>query len=311
MIACEVDHNYSLNFPLTDRPMPSHWSEPTSSVQDVCDEIDAIMKTEHEDVILLDHSLPAPSLDLDLDSLSEFLDNPSSSTSTSYTQPLSINETSTTSAYSSLGISPKFTSLSIHPNATFSFPSIPNQPSMPVQELNPSVLGTSYPFQLPNNLPSTSSDVKRFRSASMNDGNLTYMTQQNMAKLDPLRYRPTNYIPRIPSENKRKSPTSSSADLLYPLLLAPRPPSHSFSAVGNPPPFRLKSNLSSSYDDNAGLHFPAQTLFSLNQFVNHEPTSPPAQKRHSLVGFPVEEIKGQLNEEVFFHHHHHPASIFR
>jgi len=120
------------------------WLDQPTSNTDFCDAIDAIMKHEHEDVILLNNSLsPGVQLELDLDSISDLLENPStipavrtqalspmspsSPTTADYTQPLNTysmtptscatfpvnnnpqSNTTTASVYSSLGISPKFT----------------------------------------------------------------------------------------------------------------------------------------------------------------------------------------------------------
>jgi hypothetical protein len=211
------------------------WLQQPTSNNDFCDAIDEIMKHEHEDVILLDDALSSgTSLELDLDSISDLLEpsstapvtststvSPSSSSSTTtttdYTQPLNIyNMTQTsypvnnnsqsnppTSTYSSLGISPQFTTLSInqhhHPfspppqdlnNSSsllqpFSRSSLTINsknnlhppPYVQTQQQDSSALGTSYPFELQmNNGPL---DVKRFRSASMNEG----ATQQQQTKL--------------------------------------------------------------------------------------------------------------------------------
>ena len=175
------------------------WSNQTSSTNDFCDEIDEIMKHEHEDVILLDDSLSATPLDLDLDSISDLLENPpSSSTSSSFSQPLNITDlpstftinnnnnsqsnTTTTSAYSSLGISPKFTTLSINNNPFQQFLQSNNLHVLPYiqpQQQDNTILGRSYPFELQSNTNGPS-DVKRFRSASMNDGP---SSQQQQTKL--------------------------------------------------------------------------------------------------------------------------------
>jgi hypothetical protein len=183
------------------------WSDPLSTITgDICDEIDAIMKHEHEDVILLDHSLPVTPLNFDFDSLSDLLENPSSS-NTSYTQPWTINEhlsssdnlltttnnsqsNTTTSAYSSLGISPKFTTLSIHPASSLSLSYVPTKTIQLAKcpaEQEASVLATSYPFPLVMKTMSSaslSSDVKRFRSASMNESStICQQTSANCRKL--------------------------------------------------------------------------------------------------------------------------------
>jgi hypothetical protein len=171
------------------------WSDQPSSTNDFCDEIDEIMKHEHEDVILLNNSLSGTPLDLDLDSISDLLENPpSSSTTSSFTQPLNITDlpststtftinnnnsqsnTTTTSAYSSLGISPIFTTLSINNNT---FQHLPPYIQQPKQEN--SILGRSYPFELQSNT-NGQSDVKRFRSASMNDGPSRQQQQNKLGK---------------------------------------------------------------------------------------------------------------------------------
>lgn len=230
-------------------------AQPTAN-NDFCDEIDEIMKHEHEDVILLDDPLSSgTNLDLDIDSISDFLDtrpsggataaasaqasaaasavSPMSPASTTdYSQPLNIysipqttfpltnnsqsNATTAAaaaSAYATLGISPQFTTLSINPHQ---HPFSPNsqdstnssahlqpfgqssllmnsknnlrpppyvqsqqhlQQQQQQQQQDSSVLGTSYPFQVQLNTDSL--DVKRFRSASMNEG----ATQQHQTKI--------------------------------------------------------------------------------------------------------------------------------
>jgi len=165
------------------------WSDPVSTTNDFCDEIDEIMKHEHEDVMLLNDSLSGTPLDLDLDSISDLLENPPSSSteplnitdlpSTSTTFTLNNNSqsnttTTSTSAYSSLGISPKFTTLSINTNPFQQFIQsnnlhLPPYVQQQQQQQDNSVLGRSYPFEVQNN-SNGQSDVKRFRSASMNDG---------------------------------------------------------------------------------------------------------------------------------------------
>lgn len=216
------------------------WLEQPTLNKEFCDAIDEIMKHEHEDVILLDEALSSGTpLELDLDSISDLLETSpslpvnstsnispmsppvSSSTTTDYTQPLNIynitptgyslnnnnnnsQSNQTASAYSSLGISPQFTTLSINQHHhSFSPPSHDSnnsstllqscgRTSLPInsknnlhpppyvqsqQQQDSSVLGTSYPFELQiNNGPL---DVKRFRSASMNEG----ATQQQQTKL--------------------------------------------------------------------------------------------------------------------------------
>jgi hypothetical protein len=179
------------------------WTDPTSSTNDFCDEIDEIMKHEHEDVMLLNDSLSGTPLDLDLDSISDLLENPAStSTTSSFTQPLNITDlpstftinnsqsnTTTTSAYSSLGISPKFTTLSINTNPFQQFIQSTNLHLPPYvqqqqnQQKDNSILGRSYPFELQSNT-NGQSDVKRFRSASMNDGPSLQQQHNKLGKIN-------------------------------------------------------------------------------------------------------------------------------
>lgn len=210
------------------------WFDQSTSNKELCDEIDEIMKQEQEDVILLDEALAAgTALDPDLDSFSDLLGNPSSLSSsaaavspmspstgnnTGYTSPRNVYELpptscptyavnnsqskSTTGSYSSLGISPKFTTLSIHqhhhhpysppaqetnhsstlfPKFTPSPVSINSKnnlhPPPYVQQQDNTGLGPPYNFDLP--MSNGPSDVKRFRSASMNEG----ATQQQQARI--------------------------------------------------------------------------------------------------------------------------------
>ena len=186
------------NSPLTD------WTtDEISSTNRFCNEIDEIMKHEHEDVIVLDDSLSIPPLDLDIDSISDLLENPSSSSpliTSNLSQPLNINGLSSpsstfsttnnnsqstptsTSAYSSLGISPKFTTLSLNHNP-FQQYFQSNNLQIPtfVPQQDSSVLGTSYPLP-PQSHTSITPDVKRFRSASMNDGPSLHQQQTKLGK---------------------------------------------------------------------------------------------------------------------------------
>lgn len=136
------------------------------------------MKHGQEDVISLDNPLSVNPLDLDLDSISDLLENPqsSSSTTSSFTQSLNLNDlsptlnknsqpTPTTSAYSSLSISPKFTVLSLNHNHFQQFMQSNNTHLPPyIQQQD-----NSRTFELQSNT-NGQSDVKRFRSVSMNDG---------------------------------------------------------------------------------------------------------------------------------------------
>lgn len=186
---------------LTDWP-----TDEISSTNNFCNEIDEIMKHEHEDVIVLDDSLSIPPLDLDIDSISDLLENPSSSSMTSnLSQPLNINDLSSstfgttnsnsqstptsTSAYSSLGISPKFTTLSLNHNPFQQYFQSNNLqiPTFTPQQDN-SVLGTSYPQQLQSHT-STTPDVKRFRSASMNDGPSLHQQQIKIGEYEKKQFR--------------------------------------------------------------------------------------------------------------------------
>jgi hypothetical protein len=169
-----------------------------SSTNDFCNEIDEIMKHEHEDAISLDDTLPITSLDLDLDSISDLLENPRSSssatTASSFTQSLNVNDlsptlnnnnnnsqsnTATTAAYPSLSLSPKFTILSLNNNHFQQF-NQPNNSHLPlhVQQQANTILSASRSFELQSNTNGPS-DVKRFRSASMNDGPSLQQQQQN------------------------------------------------------------------------------------------------------------------------------------
>lgn len=332
-------------------------AQPTAN-NDFCDEIDEIMKHEHEDVILLDEALSSgTNLDLEIDSISDFLDNPSTVpgtvttpavasavspmspvSTTDYSQPLNIyavqpttfpltnnSQTNTAaSAYSSLGISPQFTTLSINPHqhpfspnsqetnnssthlqpfGQSSFllnsknnlrppPYVQSQQQIPQiqQQQDNSVLGTSYPFQL--QLNNDALDVKRFRSASMNEG----ATQQHQTKLgmhllslftietmilflldpllfDPYRFKasaygnPPYYHSRTTSSTNTTATTTSSTSSLstdvssnsaWPFAGPPRPASSSFSEVlDQQQQLRLQNNLSASYG--------GSSFYSLNQ----------------------------------------------
>jgi hypothetical protein len=168
-------------------------SNETTSTNDFCDEIDEIMKHEQEDVMSLNDSLPTTPVDLNLESISDLLENPrsssSSSTTPNFTQSLNINDLSptinnnnsqsnplpptTTSAYS-----PKLTILSLNNNHFQQFIQS-NNSHLPlyVQQQDNSILGASRPFELQSNT-NGQSDVKRFRSASMNDGSSLQQQQQ-------------------------------------------------------------------------------------------------------------------------------------
>ena len=143
----------------------------------------------------LDQSLSATSLDLDLDSISDLLENPRS-TSRNFTQTLTINDlsptfttpmhpnslsntTTNTSAYSSLTTSPKLAFSNLNSNQLSSFPSY----VQPRENFNfdPS---RSLEFQ---------TDVKRFRSASMNDGPSLY-PQQNKQGISDSSHSYFNYF---------------------------------------------------------------------------------------------------------------------
>lgn len=172
------------------------WSDPLPTTNVFCDEIDEIMKQEHEDVVLIDDSLYPTPLDFDLDSMSDLLPNQSSPATSCFTQPLNITDltptsgmfnnnnshsigTTGTSGYSSSDISPKFITLTIDNNHlqqfiqsnNLSISSIVQQQQQQQQseQQENDMLGRSYPFERQNNM-NESLDVKRFRSASMNEG---------------------------------------------------------------------------------------------------------------------------------------------
>jgi hypothetical protein len=162
-------------------------SNETTSTNDFCDEIDEIMKHEQEDVMSLNDSLPTTPVDLNLESMSDLLENPRSSSTPNFTQSLNINDLSPTinnnsqsnplppitSAYS-----PKLTILSLNNNHFQQFIQS-NNSHLPlyVQQQDNSILGASRPFELQSNT-NGQSDVKRFRSASMNDGSSLQQQQQ-------------------------------------------------------------------------------------------------------------------------------------
>ena len=196
----------------------AYWPDQSPSNNDFCDEIDEIMK--HEDVILLDDSLSATPLDLDLDTISDLLETPSPSTPmTNFSQPLDINGLPTpstgfslnshsqshtnASAYSSLGISPQFNTLSLHNNPLVSLQQYFQSnnlhlPAHPEQQ-DQSILATSYPFELPCN-SNGPSDVKRFRSASMNDG--PSLQESKLGRLGDRRSMPLDRLAEFLRERK-------------------------------------------------------------------------------------------------------------
>lgn len=212
------------------------WLNPALSNNELCDEIDEIMKQEPEETDLLCQNLPTTGLNLD--SIADILDNPAAlsgtaamspispaSSSTDYSQPLSnydyssnntygvtnSSSNSATSPFSGLGIAPKFNTLTInqhhHP---FSPPSKENNHSTSfLSTFSPSAQSLQsktnlhpphylqqqqhqdnrplYSFGL--TLNNDQSDVKRFRSASMNEG-ATQQQQTRMGKTKP----PSNYV---------------------------------------------------------------------------------------------------------------------
>jgi hypothetical protein len=114
--------------------------------------------------------------------------------------------------------------------------------------------------------------------------------------------------------------TDVSSNTAWPFVGCPRPTSNSFSEVLNQQQqLRVNNNLSASYGGSPSfyslqqqnqtrflpdINFPPQqttncTLYSLNQPSNDAISPPPsglARKRTSLVGFPVEEIKGKSKQ---------------
>lgn len=201
------------------------WLDQASSNTELCDAIDEIMKQEHEDIILDQSFSSGDPLDISLDRfpgnlepntpvspLSSILSTTTNDYSSSNnifdapTKPYSIfpinNSQNNTAAasYSALGISPQFTSLSIHSQRNpYPPPTQDNKHSMkfPPQFVPSSMAGNSktilhpppysqqqndtrvtgsYGFDLGVNLGE--SDVKRFRSASMNEGATYQQTRQ-------------------------------------------------------------------------------------------------------------------------------------
>ena len=129
--------------------------------------------------VSLDDSLAGTPLHLDLDSISDLLEN-SRSNSTNFTQSLTITDlsptmpssnTTTTSSFSSAGTSPKLPLLHQF--------SLSNNPSHLLSLTHPretSKFGASRPLEFQTN----QLDVKRFRSASMNDGPSLYPQQTEL-----------------------------------------------------------------------------------------------------------------------------------
>lgn len=160
------------------------WAQPFPSNNSVANEFDGMSKQEHEDVILFDHSFPVTSFDFGLDLMSDLLNSNEQSEPvpmTNLTEPLNIDDrfsssfqqshpNQNSSVYSSLGISPQFTGLSIHHSEAL--PST-NQQTTLVPNYSQSILATSYPLPI-QSFPLIPPDIKRFRSASMNDGPTCY-----------------------------------------------------------------------------------------------------------------------------------------
>lgn len=309
-------------------------SNQTSSTNDFCDEIDEIMKHEQEDDISLDNPLSVNPLDLDLDSISDLLENPQSSSN--FTNTLNLNNISPTTLQNtntnlptitrttSLGIGPKFTVLSLNHNQ---FPQImqSNNSHLPsyIQSQDNSTLNTSRPFDLSNNT-NGSLDVKRFRSASMNDG--PSLLQQHHNKLgkfphslsnlisfcfslsldtqffDPYRFKSTNYINPPPYQGKPASPLDTSANQAWAFAGPPRPASNSFSEIENQQQqIRLNNSSNVVYRNPTRFlnnhSYPQQTLFSIHQSSN-ENLDLSRKRPLSLADYPVEEIKGII---IFFY----------
>ena len=200
------------------------WLDQASSNTELCDAIDEIMKRDQD--VLLDSTLASgESLDIPIESFTDLLDDPSSlsvdneldmsplspscatnahdysSSQNPFEMPIKSHSTfpminsqanSAASNYSTLGISPQFTTLSIHQhqspysssvtqenNHSFNFQAKFPPSSMPVNSktnLHPppytqqqnNLFGGSYGFD--SSINNGQSDVKRFRSASMNEG---------------------------------------------------------------------------------------------------------------------------------------------
>ena len=150
------------------------------------------MKQEQDDDVSLNPPLSGAPLDLDLDSISDLLENPRS-TSRNFIQTLTINDlsptfptsihsnslsntTTNTSAYSSQATSPKLTLSNLNSNQLSSLPSYVQQ-----RETFNFIPSRSFDFQTDINGPL---DVKRFRSASMNDGPSLYPQQHRQGMSD-------------------------------------------------------------------------------------------------------------------------------
>ncbi|CAF3826255.1 unnamed protein product [Rotaria sordida] len=325
---------------LKDRPM-TEWSDQSSSTNVFCDEIDEIMKHEQEqDVILIDDPLYVTPLDFDIDSISDLLENhPSTGIISNFTQQLDINDlpttsttftnrntntnnnnnnnnninaqsnTPATSGYSSSDISPKFITLSINNNHCKQFvqsnnlnhPSYLQQQQQQQQQEN-SILGRPHPFEIQSNTNGPS-DVKRFRSASMNDGPTSQQNKFDSHLFEPCRLRSATYVNPSSYQNKATLPTDVSSNPIWSIVNCVRPVPNSFPEVENQEePVRRNRNLSSSFSVPSTIHernqtrFPneiniqSQTLYSINQSAKEESTFK-NRKRLSLVDFPVEEIK--------------------
>lgn len=271
------------------------WLDPTPSNNELCDEIDEIMKQEPEVVDLLGPPLPTSGpMDLNLDTFADLLENPAAlsgtgamspispaSSSTDYSQPHSNYEfspnnnygvnnsssTSVTSPFSGLGIGPKFNTLSINqhhhpfsppskenhhtPSFLTTFPpsaqSLPNKtnlhpPHFLQQQQQQPDNRSSYPFGLTMN--NDQADVKRFRSASMNEGATQQQARMEPHLLDPYRIRSATYVEPSYYHNKLNSSTNTtlttassasslstdvSANNAWPFVGGPRPASSSFS----------------------------------------------------------------------------------
>jgi len=213
---------------------------PSSS--DLCSEIDEIMK--HED----DDPLSSTPIDLDLDSLSDLLEPPRSASS-SFSQQLNFN-----------GLS-----LSFNNNSTTSSQNVNSFPQFYRSNTSqpPPYVSTDFgPY-----------DVKRFRSASMNDGPSLYPPQSFV----PFPFKTSTPV-NPPPAYEQPSQSSSTTNLNWMFTDGPRPVSTSFSEVEN-----HHQQQRQRLFRNTPSVFSQQTLYSINQSnkclslvdnIKDDPTSP-------------------------------------
>lgn len=141
----------------------------------------------------------------------------------------------------------------------------------------------------------------------------------------PSRATSSTSIPTTTTSSNSSLATDVSSNSAWPFVGCPRPASNSFSEVlSQQQQMRANNNLSASFGGSPSFYsmphqrnpngFPPDinfqpqqttncTLYSLNQTINDGATPPPsssalARKRPSLVGFPVEEIKGRIESKM-------------